>query len=108
MATHLKQEAKLIRKGKGWVEYLVGERRDMYYKVHRLEFKKKIDNNTKGKFHLLTLVAGNKALVQSKKYPKKQFVFNLSETIIIPACLGKYAIINLESKPCKVTKALLR
>lgn len=108
VAKHLKQPARLIRSGDGWAEYLLGERNDMYYKVHRLEFKEKIDDDTKGKFHILTLVEGDSVLVRSQKYPERQFKLNYTETVIVPACMGGYSIVNLGKSFCKLTKALLK
>jgi len=108
VAKHLKQPARLIRSGDGWAEYLLGERNDMYYKVHRLEFKEKIDDDTKGKFHILTLVEGDGVLVRSQKYPERQFKLNYTETVIVPACMGGYSIVNLGKSFCKLTKALLK
>jgi len=108
VAKHLKQKPRLIRADKDWAEYIIGERKDMFYKVHRLEFKKRIEDDTKGKFHVLTLVEGDSIIVQSQEHSERKFAIKFTETLIVPACLGKYTIKNLGSKPCKVTKALLR
>ena len=108
VAKHLKQKPRLIRAGKDWAEYVIGERKDMFYKVHRLEFETKIEDDTGGKFHVLTLVEGSSTIVQSQKHPERKFAIEFTETLIVPACLGKYTIKNLGSEPCKVTKTLLR
>jgi len=105
---YLKQSPKLIRSGEDWAEYLLGERKDMCYKVHRLEFIKKIDDDTRGKFHILILVEGDNVIVKSQEHPERQFKLNFSETIIVPACFGKYSIINLGNKFSKLVKALLK
>jgi len=105
---HLKQEPVLLRKGKNWAEYILGERKEMLYQVHRLEFDKKIEDNTNGRFHIITLVEGERVIVSSKKYPDRNYVFNYTETVIIPACLGSYNIINLGKSSCKVTKSFLK
>jgi len=108
VAEHLKQEPKLLRAGKDWAEYIIGERKDMFYKVHRLEFETKIEDNTKGKFHVLTLVKGKSIIVQSHENPQRKFTMKFTETLIVPACLGRYTMLNLGSKSCKATKALIR
>lgn len=107
VAENLKQKPRLIRSGEDWAEYVIGERKERYYKAHRLEFATKIDDDTKGKFHILTLVEGDSIIVQSQEHPERRYKLNFSETLIVPACLGKYSILNQGSKPCKVVKALI-
>ena len=107
VAKHLKQKPRLIRADKDWAEYIIGERKDMFYKVHRLEFKKRIEDDTKGKFHVLTLVEGDSIMVQSQEHSERKFAIKFTETIIVPACIGKYTILNLGNEQCKVTKTLL-
>lgn len=105
---NLKQEPKLLRRGKNWAEYVLGERKEMFYQVNRLEFQKKIEDNTKGKFHILTLVEGESVIARSNKFPERKYVFNYTETVVIPACMGSYTIANLGKNYCKVTKSLLK
>jgi len=107
VARHLKQPARLIRSGKNWAEYLLGKRNDMYYEVHRLEFEEKIDDDTKGKFHILTLVEGDRVVIRAREHPERQYKLNYTETVIVPACLGRYSVINLGKSFCRLTKALL-
>jgi len=108
VARHLKQPARLIRSGKDWTEYLLGKRDDMHYKVHRLEFRNKIDDDTKDRFHILTLVEGDRVVVSSQKYPERRYEVNYTETVIVPASIGSYSVINLGKSPCKLTKAFLK
>lgn len=80
----------------------------MCYKVHRLEFKKRIEDDTKGKFHILILVKGESVMVQSEKYPERKYMINYTETVIVPAGVGRHSIVNLGNSLCKLTKVLLR
>lgn len=105
---NLKQTPRLIRLTGDGAEYLLGSYKGMYYEVHRLEFSSHADDDTNGKFHGLTLVCGEKVIVQSKKDPDKKYILNFLDTIIVPASLGEYEIINLGSKPAKVVKALVK
>lgn len=105
---YLKQEPKLLRKGKNWAEYVLGKRKEMFHQVNRLEFQKKIEDNTNGRFHILTLVKGESVVVKSNEFPERKYVFNYTETIVIPACLGNYTIVNLGESSCKVTKSFLK
>ena len=66
------------------------------------------ETEEQGTFHALTLVEGESVLVQSQGNPGKQCKLDFPDTLIVPACMGKYTIVNLGSKPCKVVKALVR
>lgn len=107
---NLKQEPRLIREGDGWAEYVLGRRDDMLFEVRRLEFEKSIQDETEeqGTFHALTLVEGESVLVQSQGNPGKHYKLDFPDTLIIPACMGRYTVTNLGSKPCKIVKALVR
>jgi mannose-6-phosphate isomerase class I len=87
---NLKQEPKLVRSGGGWAEYLIGDRREFFHIVFRLEFDHQIEDDTESRFHI------------------RKLLFKYSETIIVPACFGKYRIINRGQGVCKIVKARLR
>jgi hypothetical protein len=105
---HLEQKPKLKRSGRDWAEYSLGELREIFYKIHRLEFLRRIDDAADGRFHILTLIEGQRIAVQSKEDPSRRYTLNFSETVIIPACLGEYSITNLGTDPCKVIKVFLK
>lgn len=105
---YLKQQPALLRKGKNWAEYVLGERKEMFYQVNRLEFQKMIKGNTSGRFHILTLVEGERVLVKSDEFPERNYILNCTETVVMPACIGSYSIINLSGSFCKITKAFLK
>jgi mannose-6-phosphate isomerase len=102
------QEPKLIRSGKGWAEYSIGDRREFFHVVYRLEFEDRIEDDTCGKFHVITLVEGDSVEIRSLEDENKRVRMNYSETILIPACFGKYQMINQGQGICKVVKARLR
>ncbi|MEM4140243.1 MAG: class I mannose-6-phosphate isomerase [Nitrososphaeria archaeon] len=103
---NLKQKPKLMRKGNGWAEYLIGERKDMYFKTCRLEFEKEIDDDTKRQFHMLTLVEGEKVLVKAEN--GREYILHFPDTLTVPASVGRYKIVNLGEGTAKVVKALIR
>jgi mannose-6-phosphate isomerase class I len=105
---NLKQQPRLIRLTNNGAEYLLGSYKNMYYEVHRIEVSSRMDDDTKGKFHGLTLVDGEKVIISSKKDPEKKYELNFLDTIIIPASIGEYEIINLGPKPAKIVKALVK
>ncbi len=105
---NLVQQPVLSRKGEGWAEYIIGEHDLLYFSLRRLEFEQTIEDNTNGKFHVLTLVDGEKVVVHSKANPELFYTQNYLEIIIIPANMGKYIIKNLGNQPVCVHKAMLK
>lgn len=105
---NLKQTPRLIRSGDGWAEYLLGQRNDMYYAVYRLEFTTQIEDDTKGRLTMLSLVDGESVIVQSRNDPEKRYLLEFPDTLTVPACVGKFLIISSKGEPCKVVKAVIR
>jgi len=103
---NLVQKPKLLRKGESWAEYVIGERGDMYFKTHRLEFEKEVEDDTRGQFHMLTLVEGERVLIVS--HDGKEYTLSFPDTLTVPACVGRYRIVNLGKGVAKVVKALIR
>lgn len=103
---NLKPAPVLIRSGNDWTEYLIGDRPEFFHVVFRQEFQREISDDTRGNFHILTLVEGEVVRVEAET--GRQYEFCFSETIIIPASLGKYRVINPGMTPCKIVKARLR
>ena len=105
---NLKQAPRLVRSGNGWAEILIGDRREFFHVVFRLDFDREIEDDTNGKFHIHTLVEGDSVMFRALQEPEKQFLLHYSETVIIPACMGRYRIINHGKGQCKTAKARLR
>ena len=108
VAKNLIQQPVLIRSGSGWEEYLIGDRKEFFHVVYRLEFDQAIEDDTSNNFHLLTLVEGDSVELYSVEDPNKSVEIDYSETVIIPACFGKYKLVNQGMKKAKVVKARLR
>lgn len=102
------QQPVLVRKGEGWAEYIVGEHDLLYFSLRRLEFEKSIEDNTNGKFHVLTLVDGEKVIVQSNDHPELCYTQNYLDIIIVPANMGKYTIKNLGNQSVCIHKTMLK
>ncbi|TAL60883.1 MAG: phosphoheptose isomerase [Bacteroidetes bacterium] len=105
---NLVQQPVLVRKGEGWAEYIIGEHELLYFSLRRLEFEKAIEDNTYGKFHVLTLVDGEKVVVQSNNHPELCYTQNYLDIIIIPANMGKYTIKNMGNQPICIHKTMLK
>ncbi len=104
---HLIQKPRLVRKGKDWAEYLLGKMKALVFEVRRFEFATAVEDNTKGFPHVLSMVKGDGVIIQSQVSPERKFHLHFSETVLLPACLGKYTIINQDDKPCKVLKTIV-
>ncbi|MCE5269828.1 phosphoheptose isomerase, partial [bacterium] len=105
---NLVQEPRLVRQGEGWAEYVVGEHELLYFSLRRLEFEKSIEGDTEGKFHVLTLVDGEKVVVRSLDHPELCYTQNYLDVVVVPANMGRYVIENLGNQPVCVHKTMLK
>ena len=105
---NLVQLPRLVRSGDRWAEYIVGEHPLLYFSLRRLEFEKSIEDDTNGKFHVLTLVDGEKVMVQSLDNPELCYEQHYLDVVVVPANIGKYIIKNLGNQPVYMHKTLLR
>jgi mannose-6-phosphate isomerase class I len=105
---NLKIEPVMLRKESDVEEYLIADREEFFHKVHRIDFNKEYTDYTYGSFHVLTLVEGNKISINVSDKEFMGIDLNYSETVIIPASVKKYEVINKGDEPCKIVKALLK
>lgn len=103
------QPARLAEKGEGWEEYIVGENPLLYFSLRRLEFETRCCQDTKGeRFHVLTLVDGEKIRIRSIENPERYFDAEFMDIVCVPADMGAYEIVNLGKEPIRVHKTMLR
>ena len=106
---YIVQEPRLDAKGEGWEEYILGENPQMYISLRRLEFEKVCEQDTKNeKFHVLTLVDGDKVRIRSVEHPERYFDLDFMEIACVPANMGKYVVENLGKEPVRIHKTTLR
>ncbi len=105
---NLVQQPRLVRKGNDWAEYIVGEHNLLYFSLRRLEFEKEIEDNTNGKFHVLTLVDGENVIIQSLDCPELSYSQNYLDVVIVPANVGRYIIKNQGNQPVCIHKTMLK
>lgn len=106
---YIVQQPRLDAKGEGWEEYILGENPQMYISLRRLEFEKVCEQDTKNeKFHVLTLVDGDKVRIRSVKHPERYFDLDFMEIACVPADMGKYVVENLGNEPVRIHKTTLR
>ncbi|MCL4377423.1 MAG: hypothetical protein M1409_03405 [Actinobacteria bacterium] len=98
---NLRKRPKVIRKGEGWSEEKYDSYRPMPYNIGKLNFDKKIEHDTKGRFfYYLCLSKGDRAIVRSIKNPERSIELEYLQSTVIPASFGKYECINLGKTPC--------
>lgn len=105
---NLVQKPRILRSGKGWAEYVIGEHDLLYFNLYRYEFKKQIEGDTDGVFHVLTLVDGEKIAVYPKNSPERRYTQNYLDVVVVPANIGPYVIENLGNQPVCVHKTCLK
>ncbi len=98
----------LTRSGDGWAEYIVGRCDMLYFSLHRFEFEKSIEDDTSDKFHVLTLVDGERVRVRSVENPEHGFQMQFMDIVVVPANMGRYVIENLGTEPICVHKTMLK
>ena len=105
---YLVQKPRLAVAGDGWEEYIVGENPQLYFSLRRLEFEKRCEQDTKGIFHVLTLVDGERVRIRSLAHPERCYEAGFMDLTVVPADMGPYVIENLGAEPIRVHKTLLR
>ncbi len=105
---NIARKPQLLRSGDGWSEYILGEHDLLYFSLFRYEFEKRIEGNTNGVFHVLTLVDGEKIAVYPKDHPERRYVQNYLDIVVVPANIGAYVIENLGDQPVCVHKTCLK
>ena len=105
---NLVKEPQLLRNGEGWAEYVIGQSDLMYFCMRRLEFLNEIEDDTQGKFHVLTLVDGKHVSVQSLDHPELSYTQNYLDVVVVPANVGRYVVKNLGDQPVCIHKTMLK
>jgi mannose-6-phosphate isomerase class I len=105
---NLIQAPRPVRKGDGWAEYIAGEHELLYFSLRRLEFEREMEDDTCGVFHVLSLVDGEKVLIQSTDHPERCYIQHYLDVVVVPASTGRYVIKNLGNQPVYMHKTLLK
>jgi mannose-6-phosphate isomerase class I len=105
---NLIQKSRCVRKGKDWAEYAIGSLEALVFEVRRYDFATSVEEDTRGVPHVLSLAEGDAVIIRPLAFPERAFHLPFTETAIVPACTGKYALLNPGNTPCKVLKTLVR
>jgi mannose-6-phosphate isomerase class I len=98
-------EPRPVREGAGWMELKLGGLPDLFYAVHRLDFEEAVEDDTAGQFHVLNLVDGEVAEIETASGAVHGLAY--AETIVVPASVGRYRIRRVAGGECKVVKAFV-
>jgi hypothetical protein len=82
----------LIASGHGWREERTGLHELEFIETRRHWFTGTVPHNTNGTVHVLSLVKGEEAIVESPQGAFEPFVVHYAETFIVPAQVGMYTI----------------
>lgn len=107
---HLVNQVKEIARGEHWREECTGLHPAEFIETRRHWFTGPVPHDTKGEsVHVLNLVQGPEAIVESPAGRFAPFVVHYAETFIVPASVGPYTIRPSHSgKECATMKAFVR
>ncbi len=106
---NLVQSPRTLRSGEGWEEYIVGEHDLLYFSLRNVRFTKGYEDDTQGRFHVLSLVDGHRVMVRSLKDPSRRYIQHHLDIIVVPADMGPYEVVNLsEGTTVTIHKTLLK
>ena len=101
-----------VAEGDGWREERTGLYRSEAFETRRHWFTKTVPHDTNGhSVHVLNLVQGAEAIVESPENAFEPFIVHFAETFIIPAAVGRYTIRPhgpSEGTECATMKAYVR
>jgi mannose-6-phosphate isomerase class I len=89
---HLVNVIEPLGSGEGWQEERTGLHRREFIETRRHWFTQKVSHDTGGGVHVLNLVEGEEAVVESPTHAFEPFVVHYAETFIVPAAVGPYTI----------------
>jgi hypothetical protein len=99
------QQPRIDRSAPGFVEEILGAAPELFFEVRRLSFEEQATDDTAGRFHVLNLVAGQEAVVETAGGYTHRLAY--AETMVVPAAVGRYRLRRLRGPACQVVKALV-
>jgi mannose-6-phosphate isomerase class I len=81
-----------VSAGEGWREERTGLHELEFIETRRHWFTGTVPHQTGGTVHVLNLVEGEEAIVESPHHAFEPFIIHYAETFIVPAAVGSYTI----------------
>ena len=100
-----------VAEGEGWKEIKTGLHPAEFIETRRTSFSVPVTIPTEGGVHVLNLVEGEEAVVESPDSRFEPFTVHYAETFIIPACVGSYTLRpsgRSEGQTCMAVRAFVR
>lgn len=98
-----------VAEGEGWSEIKTGLHPAEFIETRRTRFSVPVAFETRDSVHVLNLVDGEEAVVESPDGTFEPFTVHYAETFVVPACVGKYSIRpTVAGKECMVIRAFVR
>jgi mannose-6-phosphate isomerase class I len=92
VASSLVNQFETVTQGDGWLEERTGLHELEFIETRRHWFSTKVHLNTRDTVHVLNLVEGREAIVESPNGSFDPFVVHYAETLIVPAAVGEYTM----------------
>lgn len=100
-----------VARGADWLEERTGLHELEFIETRRYWFATRVHHDTRGTVHVLNLVEGSEAIVESPEGHFEPFAVHYAETFIVPAAVGKYTIRpygTAEGQQCATMLAYVR
>ena len=98
-----------VSRGPGWTEERTGLHASEFIETRRHWFESPVIHENRGSVHVLNLVEGKAALIDSPDHSFNEFVVHYAETFIVPAAVEKYRVRPLNSATkCATIRASVR
>ena len=105
---HIRNHFEVLSQQEGIMEERTGLHPNEFIETHRTSFSVPVTAWTQDSVHVLNLVEGEEAVVESPDGRFEPFVVHYAETFIIPACVGEYTIRPTGNEECMVIRAFIR
>jgi mannose-6-phosphate isomerase class I len=92
VSEHLIDQEETVASGDGWREERTGLHPLEFIETRRHWFTSRVQHHTEGNLHVLNLVEGDEAIVESPKAAFPPMTVHYAETFIVPAAVGPYTI----------------
>jgi mannose-6-phosphate isomerase class I len=98
-----------VGEGKGWREERTGLHELEFIETRRHWFRAPVEHDASNGVHVLNLVEGDEAIVESPSASFEPFLVHYAETFIVPAQAGRYIVRpGKENRPCATIRASVR
>jgi hypothetical protein len=95
-----------VRQGDGWKDFLLSDRQEFFYNIHRVEFEREYTLETEDRGFAVNLVEGEKVELTSENGNRMPLAY--LESMLIPAAARRVRIVNRGTSPCKMILVYVR